>query len=281
MMTISRKPYKKTILYLATVFFFLCAGGMASEEQPSEIKVALNHKPSFPNRGRPGTENSQNPGVAFETLGLIEKHMNVSFVYQRLPYKRCLAYLESGRADAVMTASFKSKRERQGVYPKQNGNLDTGRRVYFSSYYLYIREDSKIRWDGKSFHNLDGRIGAELGFSIVDDLKKWGIQALTFNGPNDCFFLLHKGRLAGVAAHESTGQKFVYKYKTLKQISPPLISKPYFLIFSHQFYNAYPDLSEKIWNAIAELRQSTRDWKNLKEKYYSMEVWPEFETKDK
>ncbi len=242
---------------------------------PEQFVVALNEKPSFPNRGRPGTEMSKNPGVAFETLKLIEHEIQIPLVFKRYPYKRCLAYLQHGSVDAVMTASFKIKRRKYGVYPEKNQKPDINRRVYHSSYYLYVQTDSNIKIQGNKLMHLDGPVGAELGFSIIDDLKNRGISVHAFATPDLCFKPLSQNRLKGVAAHETTGRLFVQKYPNIKQLSPPLISKPYYLILSHQFYDAHPQLSEKIWDTIAELRQSTQEWKMLKDKYYSLQTWPE------
>ncbi|GBC63019.1 amino acid ABC transporter [Desulfonema ishimotonii] len=63
--------------------------------------------------------------------------------------------------------------------------------------------------------------------------------------------------------------------KNIKQLKPPLVSKPYCLLFSHQFYRAYPEVAEKIWDIMSRLREETVEWKSLKEKYFSMETWPE------
>lgn len=133
-----------------------------------------------------------------------------------------------------------------------------------------------MKWNGSTFENLNGPIGAELGFSIIDSLKKWGASVVTFTGPEACFkFLTEFNQLSGVAVHDSTGGRFLHKYKNLEQVSTPLETKAYYLLFSHQFYNAHPELSEKIWDIIAELRDSTKEWQELKEKYFSLEIWNE------
>lgn len=244
-------------------------------QNPSKIIVALNEKPSFPNRGMKGTENLKNPGVAFETLKMIEKQIGIPFNFVRLPYKRCLYDLENGKVDAVMTGSYKEEREKHGVYPMKNGKPDLSRKVYDSAYYLYVLNDSKVMWDGKKFYNLSGTVGAELGFSIIEDLQKSGIIVRTAPNAEANFELLLNRRLAGVVAHETTGQRFIYKYPKIKQLEPSLDSKPYFLLISHQFYTLYPELSEKIWNAISRLREETSEWRELKKKYFLMQEWPE------
>ena len=256
---------------ISPIIFFIDAFA----EKPEQIIVALNEKPSFPNRGRIGTEKSKHPGVAFDTLRLIEERIGIPIKFSRLPYKRCLLHMQFGEVDAVMTGSYKAEREKQGVYPKKNNIIDTDRRVYNSSYYLYIHRDSKVQWNGSTFKNLNDAIGAELGFSIINNLKEWGAEVRTFPKAEACFKLLANNRLSGVAAHDSTGGSFLYKYKNLKRLSTPLKTKAYYLLFSHQFYNAHPELSETIWDIIVELRESTNEWQDLKEKYISLKKWNE------
>ncbi|MEA9416943.1 hypothetical protein [Aeromonas caviae] len=43
---------------------------------------------------------------------------------------------------------------------------------------------------------------------------------------------------------------------TLERITPPLVEKPYYLIFSHPFHQAHPDLSQQVWDEIEEVRHS-------------------------
>lgn len=40
------------------------------------------------------------------------------------------------------------------------------------------------------------------------------------------------------------------------RVEPPLKTKPYYLMLSRQFKVANPDLSEQIWDAVAELRET-------------------------
>lgn len=263
----------KQIFIYFIIFLIIPLNLMA--KSPEKIIVALNEKPSFPNRGIKGTEKSKNPGVAIETLRLIEKELKIPMVFVRLPYKRCLYDMENGKVDAVMTGSYKAKREKHGVYPKKDGKPDPDKRVYNSAYYLYVLKGSQIQWDGSNFKNLNSPVGAELGFSIIDDLKKWGVKVRTVHSAEANFTLLINKRLDSVVAHETTGQRYTHKYKNIKQLEPPLTAKPYYLLLSHQFYKAYPDISHEIWDTMSRLREETFGWKDLKEKYFSMQEWPE------
>jgi polar amino acid transport system substrate-binding protein len=43
--------------------------------------------------------------------------------------------------------------------------VDVSKRMSTDNYHLYRLKGSKVDWDGKAFSNLDGRIGAQAGFS--------------------------------------------------------------------------------------------------------------------
>ena len=56
------------------------------------------------------------------------------------------------------------------------------------------------------------------------------------------------------------------RFKNLLKVKPPIKTKPYYLMISHQFSQQHPQLSEKIWDAIEELRQEKLT--ELTQKYF-------------
>lgn len=170
---------------------------------------------------------------------------------------------------------YKPKREKSGRYPKKKGSLDISRRFNTSSYFLYTVNDSTIHWDGQILENKSSlAIGAQRGFSIVNDLKNLGIKITEVDNPDSGFIMLLNNRLSALAVHDNVGQIYVKKHKIIKQLDPPLKTKPYFLIISHQFYKSYPSFSEKIWDTVGKLRDSTT-LKEIKDKYYTFGKWPD------
>jgi polar amino acid transport system substrate-binding protein len=111
-------------------------------------------------------------------------------------------------------------------------------------------------------------VGAPLGYSIVDDLKKKGL--LIDESPNTLndFKKLVKGRIAAVAALEMTGDYYLMVNQDLndkiEKMSPLIVEKPYYFMLSHQFYNENTDLAEKVWDTIAEIRRDPNFQKLLK-----------------
>jgi polar amino acid transport system substrate-binding protein len=46
------------------------------------------------------------------------------------------------------------------------------------------------------------------------------------------------------------------------ELSPPVLTKPYYLMFSKVFYSKTPEIAERIWDAIAAVSQSPA-WQDL------------------
>lgn len=44
-------------------------------------------------------------------------------------------------------------------------------------------------------------------------------------------------------------------FKTIKKLTPPLKTKPYFLMLSHQFVKKHPIVAEEIWDMVEQVRE--------------------------
>jgi polar amino acid transport system substrate-binding protein len=56
-------------------------------------------------------------GLNFSLLSQVEKQLGEKFEYVSLPWKRCLAYVNSGTMDGVIGATFSPERLEFGVFP--------------------------------------------------------------------------------------------------------------------------------------------------------------------
>ncbi len=240
---------------------------------PQKVLFVYEDKHNFPFYMDKGTEiNWKKPGVSIEMLKLVESKLNITVQFARQPWKRCKIELQNGRVDGIFNASFKPERIKIGVYPTKNGKVDPSRRITTITYVLYTLKDSLLRWDAKNkkIYNVTGNIGAPYGYSIADDLIKWGIPVEESSTTYTDFQKLIRDRVDGVAALELAGDFYLKKYpdrfKDIKKISPPLVTKPYYLMLSHQFVKKYPQLSEKIWNALAEIR--VKEFNKIIQKYF-------------
>ncbi|WEK09598.1 MAG: transporter substrate-binding domain-containing protein [Candidatus Pseudomonas colombiensis] len=64
-------------------------------------------------------ENGQAMGLDYETTAIVFQRMGIEVQWQFLPWKRCLAMLEQGQADAVLDIFHREEREKLLLYPSE------------------------------------------------------------------------------------------------------------------------------------------------------------------
>lgn len=204
------------------------------------------------------------PGLEIELYRLVAKELNLDLEIVRLPWKRCLSDLKHDRVDGIFPASFKPERLSLGLYPTKNGKIDPSRKSRDSAYFLYTMMDSPLGWDGRSFVNLNlmerQTIGVPLGWSIASDLRRLGVDLLEKPRPLDLLAILEKGGIAGVVCLDTVMDAYIAqspnRFRKLRKVVPPVVEKAYFLMLSHAFVSEHPDLSQKIWDTIAAIKES-------------------------
>ncbi len=200
-------------------------------------------------------------GLDFELLNLIAQKLNIQIEYKKYPWKRCLDLLKDNMVDGLLNASFKIERLENGIYPMQSDGKtpEETRSFHIGGYSLYRLKGTNLEWDGKTIKNLEGKIGAPLGFSIVDFLKNLNVEVddggKTINMNIE---KLLKNRIYGAALPTTAADFIINKteYNNVEKISPPLQSKPYYFMLSYNFFKKYPELSKKIWEQAKKLKDS-------------------------
>jgi len=241
--------------------FLLCLLLTVAQPAVSEtvLHVAYEDKTQFPYYMGDTQRVLKKPGAAVELVKLLEEQIpGLRIKFSRYPWKRCLAMLESGQVDGIFNASYNTERTRIGEYPLKNGEVDLGRRLTTISYNLYALPDSDLGWNGKTFKDPALEIGAPLGYSIVKDLENLGVSVIKVRSSRQSLQLLIAGRVNAVALQSVTADFLLAtnadQLKGIVRVDPPLRTKPYYLMLSRQFKAEQPELSEQIWDAIAQLR---------------------------
>ncbi|ODN42102.1 hypothetical protein BGC07_02985, partial [Piscirickettsia litoralis] len=140
-----------------------------------EVIFAYEDKSNFPYYlGQGPVVPHQLPGSSVEIVKMAAEKQGIQVSFIRMPWKRCLSNLSSNLVDGTFNASFKPDRLKMGVYPFNQGRIDTSMRLLSLSYMFYVQKGSTISWDGQRFKNLTGNIGSVLGYSVSDILKKRG-----------------------------------------------------------------------------------------------------------
>jgi polar amino acid transport system substrate-binding protein len=197
-------------------------------------------------------------GLNFALLKMVEQRLDIHFDYQSIPWKRCLAQLKANEVDGAFAVSYKPDRRELGEYPGGE-QVDASKRMHIDRYVVIRKKGAKVDWDGKSFHNLDGAIGFQLGYSVGDVLRAQNVEV--DEGSQRADELARKliaGRLAAAAVGGSDAKNLMRGPlgRELEQLPIPIIEKPYFLILSHAMVASKPQLAGRIWRAIEEVRNS-------------------------
>jgi polar amino acid transport system substrate-binding protein len=197
-------------------------------------------------------------GLNFELLNEVSRRLDIKFDYQSMPWKRCLEQIKSNEVGGAFAVSFNPERLVIGAYP---GGLqpDPARRMHIDRYVLVRRKGARIEWDGKALRNVDGAIGVQLGYSVGDFLR--GLNAPVDEGSQRANELAQKliaGRLSAAAIGGGDASNLMNGplARQLEVLPVPLIEKPYYLMLSRALVASNPQLAERIWRTIEEVRTS-------------------------
>ena len=146
----------------------------------------------------------------------------------------------------------------------KGGKPDDSRRVVLASYSLFVRaqDAAKTKVDGFKITGIDkvtAVIGGNKGYSIMDDLAKEGYKTDPVLRTEQNIAKLAGSRLTAVADITDSASKIINQpeYKgRIVQLEPPIVVKPQYVMFSHQFEKDHAALVEKIWASIVEVRES-------------------------
>ena len=206
----------------------------------------------------------EKPGITIEMILMLKDYLpDLSIEFRRTPWKRCLKELSSGKVDAVFIASYKPDRLKMGAYPMQKGLVDKSRRLATITYSFYKIKGTRFGWNGKRIKNFySGKVGAPTGYSIVSDLRKLNIPVKEARSTYQNFQKLITNRVELVATQIISAEPVIKRnpeFRDIVKINPSIISKEYYMMISHQFVQSHPQLSEKIWDTLAEIREKKID----------------------
>lgn len=214
------------------------------------------------------------PGLDVLLIQRVARRLNTPITLHPLPWKRCLAELQSGHMDGAFAASYKEERLGMGRYPsRQDGRLDITRRLHLSSYSLYRVRGNPLDWDGKTLHHLQGAIGTLSGFAIADFLRAHGASVDdSSSNPESTLRKLALGRLQGAALQTPRADRLLRRNpalaRQLERLPLPLEERPYYLLLSFSLTSRQPALSRRIWDEIRRVRESA-EYRQVEHQFYT------------
>lgn len=245
----------------------LAASFSATASEKTSFRFAYEDKAVMPFFAGDGEEIPAEPGVSVEMVLRLEKKIpSLNVELQRCPWKRCLHNLKNGEIDAVV-ASFRAERMDIGVFPMKDGKPNPALRMSSTGYALYKLKSGQLTWDGQALTNANGAIGFPRGYSIGDDLKTLGATVEESGSTLSDMKKLQLRRLDGVAAVESVGDYLIKQpsFGDIVKMEPTFPPKDYYLLLSHQFVLKNPELAQRIWRSMADIRE--RDLREILPNY--------------
>lgn len=211
------------------------------------------------------------PGLAIEVLRMASERADIPIELSRTPWQRGLYLIETGQADAIFASSYVEERLRYGVYPMKNGHPDTRRKLFDQSYRLYVRAGSGVGWDGKTVTDLHAPVGATPSYAVVPVLRAMGVEVAEEPDHIANLRKLVAGRIDAYAELDTHVRPLLRgnpaEFGGISELSPPILTKPYYLMFSKLFYARAPNVAEHIWDAIAVVNKSAAYQDLLHSKY--------------
>lgn len=200
------------------------------------------------------------PGLTIELLRMASEHAGLAIALSRTPWQRGLYLVETGQADAIFASSYVQDRLRYGVYPLHDGQPDTRRKLFDQSYRLYVRFGSGVLWDGRTLSNLHAPVGATTGYAVVGALRAMGVAVEEEPSHIANLRKLVAGRLDAYAELDNHVRPLLRNdravFGDIVELSPPLRTTAYYLMFSKIFYARAAEIAERIWDAIAVVNAS-------------------------
>lgn len=208
------------------------------------------------------------PGASIEHLRAAASATGVNLQLVRLPWLRCLQGLEDNSIDALI-ASVEPERLHYTVYPKlANGEPDTTRAFNQLGLCLAHRFDNPIA-DKINSKTEQLSIARALGYrpiSMPNNALIIGVHSiekaleLVVSKRVDATTMLCQ--LNGIDAKEHH-----LNLLPIQLLYPPIHQSFGYLMLSNRFYQRYPQLSEKLWDALPKTLDKARylDYLNVTE----------------
>jgi polar amino acid transport system substrate-binding protein len=210
----------------------------------------------------------EKPGIAIEMAETAAKACDVVVSFARYPGGRLLALAGENTIDGVVMLSYNRERLALAAYPMKGDAADPDFQIASLSYAFYVRSDSGITWNGMEITGLTKPVGANFGWSIVDDLKKDGLAVEPAKDTANNFNKLLGGRIDAVATHTTIGDAYLTHHGLagrVKRLDPPISTKPYYLVLSRAWHESHPGVAQCLWQSIADQRR--QDMPALIERY--------------
>ncbi|WP_344796694.1 hypothetical protein [Litoribacillus peritrichatus] len=256
-------PQKTTrIACLYAVALFLSVPALADEQGPLLCYENQHLHPYMT-----GTDNVpvRRPGLLLEIINFAAYPLEIQF--ERKPWKRCKWRVEQGLADGLFASIWEPDRESWAKYPPlykpDNQPPNEKASLWTVEYLVFVRNNTKLSWDGTKFHNINNGLSAPLGYVVHKKLDHLGVLNDGTYLPKEGFSMVAQGRIDGYVIEKFTGHAIIDDLdlnKELTAIQIPFLTTRWYLVFSHQYAEKSPENTQLIWQNIQKLTPEKRNF---------------------
>jgi polar amino acid transport system substrate-binding protein len=248
----------KLVLFFSLIFPISITGAVRAA---TPLKFCFEDVPQAPWTMPDGT------GLNIELLKRVERQLGEKFEFVAKPWKRCLDELRTGVQDGAFGSAVSADRRRFSLFPSNpDGSDDSSAALNEDHARVYIRKDSKAKWNGKNLLNVRQPILVPRAYLVADILQQQGFQIREIQTIHEALQLLAMGK-AEVAilqgAEVENLVKFDSNYRSkINSVAPHFLSLSMYLPINQQTYARDPRRIKAIWNAIRQVR-ATPEYKQL------------------
>lgn len=202
----------------------------------------------------------EKPGWFIELSRRAAQECNAELQFSMVPWGRGLKMLELGKIDAIFNSSYMEAREKYGVYPRIDGELDEQRASLRYGYYLYVLKDSEDKQMKDQAVIAERHIIAERASSIIPELKRRGALIQEHTDFMVMLKMVAHRRVDAAIGIDKNFDAVLHNTPALAaavmKVETPIQLNIGYVMFSKKFYTAYPEQVECFWHKSAEYRQT-------------------------
>lgn len=208
-------------------------------------------------------------GIDVELVDIIMKRLGIPYVIKFYPWARAWMLVQKGKADAVLSISYKKSREKFLHYTddqkafSENGKLPR-KYLWISQYQFFVKKSNldKIKFSSyKQIMKDKYKVGRNKAYSYNKEFMDSGIPAaLTVNNTKEGFSALVLDKIDLYPMDKTIGLAEVAEmglHDSIDYLPKPMFSKPYLVPFVKK--SDYPDLEHIMNKFYRELEGLRKD----------------------
>ncbi len=255
---------------------FLClvmgvyGGCFALTAHACRLNIAYSDQASPPYYLGEGQVIPANPGIAVDLVNLAAVKLGCKIAWKRLPNRRAQRALEQGHVDAMLLLSYNPQRAAYAAYPMAGDAPDPALRLARLRYSVFVKKGDTLQWQNQQFSPRPALVGANAGFSVVQDLRAMGLTVDEAPSTSNNVQKLLLGRISAFVGQDLQTDLVLEErgITSVHKLPEPFSSKDYYLPFSQHYFAQFPANATRLWTQIAEVRKAYG--KELARKYVAL-----------